>query len=61
LSFLEIILQTGNLTIFALAESIFMAAETVTPNAPATNAIFRQPQSGVQKVAHGATVGWLVP
>jgi hypothetical protein len=24
--------------IFALAESVFMAAETVTPNAPATSA-----------------------
>jgi len=26
--------------IFDLAESVFMAAETVTPNAPATSAIF---------------------
>ena len=26
--------------IFALAESVFMAAETVTPPAPATSAIF---------------------
>jgi hypothetical protein len=32
--------KNGNSTIFALAESIFMAAETVTPNAPATSAIF---------------------
>jgi hypothetical protein len=30
-------------TIFAPTESVFMAAETVTPNAPATSAIFRQP------------------
>jgi hypothetical protein len=29
------------MAIFALAESIFMAAETVNPNAPATSAIFR--------------------
>src|ERR1039457_4816624 len=29
-----------NFAIFALAESVFMAAETVTPNAPATSAIF---------------------
>jgi hypothetical protein len=35
--------QTASPLIFALAESVFMAAETVTPNAPATSAIFRQP------------------
>jgi len=29
--------KNGNSTIFVLAESVFMAAETVTPNAPATS------------------------
>jgi hypothetical protein len=33
--------QTASPLIFALSGSVFMAAETVTPNAPATSAIFR--------------------
>jgi len=33
--------QTATPQIFALAESVFMAAETVTPNAPPTSPFFQ--------------------